>query len=100
MGIINITPDSFYDGGKTFSEKEILKQAEKMLSEGATFLDVGGYSTRPGAEDISDTEEIRRVVEAIESILKRFPGTRSEEHTSELQSRENLVCRLLLEKKN
>lgn len=73
MGIINITPDSFYDGGKTFSEKEILKQAEKMLSEGATFLDVGGYSTRPGAEDISDTEEIRRVLEAIESILKRFP---------------------------
>ncbi len=73
MGIINITPDSFYDGGKTFSEKEILKQAEKMLSECATFLDVGGYSTRPGAEDISDTEEIRRVLEAIESILKRFP---------------------------
>lgn len=73
MGIINVTPDSFYDGGKTFSEKEILKQAEKMLSEGATFLDVGGYSTRPGAEDISDTEEIRRVLEAIESILKRFP---------------------------
>ena len=73
MGIINVTLDSFYDGGKTFSEKEILKQAEKMLSEGATFLDVGGYSTRPGAEDISDTEEIRRVLEAIESILKRFP---------------------------
>ncbi len=73
MGIINVTPDSFYDGGKTFSEKEILKQAEKMLSEGATFLDVGGYSTRPGAEDISETEEIRRVVESIESMLKRFP---------------------------
>ena len=53
MGIINVTPDSFYDGGKTFSEKEILKQAERMLSEGATFLDVGGYSTRPGAEDKS-----------------------------------------------
>jgi len=73
MGIINVTPDSFYDGGKTFSEKEILKQAEKMLSEGATFLDVGGYSTRPGAEDISETEEIRRAVEAVESMLKRFP---------------------------
>jgi dihydropteroate synthase len=51
----------------------MLKQTEKMLSEGATFLDVGGYSTRPGAEDISDTEEIRRVLEAIENILKRFP---------------------------
>ncbi len=73
MGIINVTPDSFYDGGKTFSEKEILKQAEKMLSEGATFLDIGGYSTRPGAEEISETEEIKRIVEAIESILKNFP---------------------------
>ena len=73
MGIINVTPDSFYDGGKTFSEKEILKQAERMLSEGATFLDVGGYSTRPGAEEISETEEIRRAVEAVECILKRFP---------------------------
>lgn len=73
MGIINVTPDSFYDGGKTFSEKDILKQAKKMLSEGATFLDVGGYSTRPGADEISENEEIRRVVEAIESILKKFP---------------------------
>ncbi len=73
MGIINVTPDSFYDGGKTFSEKEILKQAEKMLSEGATFLDLGGYSTRPGADEISDNDEIRRVVVAIESILKNFP---------------------------
>lgn len=73
MGIINVTPDSFYDGGKTFSEKDILKQAEKMLSEGATFLDVGGYSTRPGADEISEKEEIRRVVTAIENILKKFP---------------------------
>ncbi len=73
MGIINVTPDSFYDGGKTFSEKEILKQAEKMLSEGAAFLDIGGYSTRPGADEISGTEEIRRVAEAVEIILKNFP---------------------------
>ena len=73
MGIINITPDSFYDGGKTFSEKEMLKQAEVMLLEGATFLDVGGYSSRRGADDVSEAEEIRRVVEAIESILKNFP---------------------------
>ncbi len=73
MGIINITPDSFYDGGKTFSEKEILKQAEEMLLEGATFLDVGGYSSRPGAEEISIAEETKRVVEAIEGILKKFP---------------------------
>ncbi|MCB0455689.1 MAG: dihydropteroate synthase, partial [Aequorivita sp.] len=72
MGIINITPDSFYDGGKTFSEKEIMEQAERMLSEGATFLDVGGYSTRPGAEEVSGKDEIERVVGAIEAILKRF----------------------------
>ena len=75
MGIINVTPDSFYDGGKTFSEKEILKQAQKMLSEGATFIDIGGYSTRPGAEEISENEEIKRVVFAIEIILKNFPET-------------------------
>ena len=73
MGIINVTPDSFYDGGKTFSEDEILKQAEKMLADGATFLDVGGYSTRPGAEEISEKEEIDRVVKAIIVILKKFP---------------------------
>ncbi|MCB0465765.1 MAG: dihydropteroate synthase [Aequorivita sp.] len=74
MGIINVTPDSFYDGGKTFSEKEILKQAEKMISEGATFLDIGGYSTRPGADEISENEEIQRVVEGIKCILKKFPN--------------------------
>lgn len=73
MGIINVTPDSFYDGGKTFSKTEILKQAEKMLLEGATFLDIGGYSTRPGAEDVSEKEETKRTVSAIELILKKFP---------------------------
>lgn len=73
MGIINATPDSFYDGGKTFSGNEILKQAEEMLSEGATFLDIGGYSSRPGAEEISAAEETKRVVQAIEIILKSFP---------------------------
>ena len=75
MGIINVTLNSFYDGGKTFSEKEILKQAEKMVSEGATFLDIGGYSTRPNAEEISEKEEIKRVVTAVEIILKSFPET-------------------------
>lgn len=73
MGIINVTPDSFYDGGKTFAGKEILKQAEKMLSEGATFLDVGGYSTRPGADVISEAEETERVVSAVKEIVKHFP---------------------------
>lgn len=73
MGILNITPDSFYDGGKSFSEKDILVQAEKMLCEGATFLDVGGYSTRPSADDISEGEESRRVERAITLIVKNFP---------------------------
>lgn len=73
MGIINITPDSFYDGGKTFTETEILKQAKEMLSEGATFLDIGGYSSRPGADEISEAEETERVVGAIQLILKSFP---------------------------
>lgn len=75
MGIINITPDSFYDGSRSFSEIDILKQAEKMLDEGATFLDIGGYSTRPGADEISEDEEIKRVVTATEAILKKFPKT-------------------------
>lgn len=73
MGIINMTPDSFYDGGKLQTEKEILLQAEKMLKEGATFLDIGGYSSRPGAEEVSETEELQRVIPAIASIMKHFP---------------------------
>ncbi|WP_121908187.1 dihydropteroate synthase [Ulvibacter antarcticus] len=75
MGIINCTPDSFYDGGKTVSIREIVAQADKMLNEGATFLDVGGYSSRPGAEDVSEEEELKRVIPAITAILKAFPKT-------------------------
>lgn len=73
MGILNVTPDSFYDGGRYRHEKEILRQAEKMLGEGATFLDVGGYSSRPGAGDIPQEEELRRVLPAIRSIMRQFP---------------------------
>lgn len=75
MGIVNITPDSFYDGGKSTSEAAILKQVEKMLKDGATFIDVGGYSSRPNAEDISVQEEIDRAIPAIELILSHFPDT-------------------------
>ena len=74
MGILNITPDSFYDGGKYTTETSILKKTEKMLSEGASFLDVGGYSSRPGAEEISVEEELRRVIPAIKAIAKEFPA--------------------------
>lgn len=75
MGILNITPDSFYDGGKLKDDKAILGQAEKMLNEGASFLDVGGYSSRPGAVDVSINEEISRVIPALELVLKHFPDT-------------------------
>ncbi|MAO08303.1 MAG: dihydropteroate synthase [Alteromonas sp.] len=73
MGILNVTPDSFFDGGKHNHERAFLLQAEKMLSEGATFLDIGGYSSRPGAEDVSEVEELNRVIPAVESLLENFP---------------------------
>ena len=74
MGILNLTPDSFFEGSRvSLEEKMILQSAEKMIAEGADFLDLGGYSTRPGAEDISIDEEINRVVPAIGLIKKAFP---------------------------
>ncbi len=75
MGIINVTPDSFYDGGKTTLPREILSQAEEMLNEGASFLDIGGYSSRPGADDVTEDEELSRVLPAVEAICKEFPDT-------------------------
>ena len=75
MGIINITPDSFYDGGATTTETQIIKQASKMIEQGATFLDLGGYSSRPGATDISQQLEINRVIPAIKAIIRAFPKT-------------------------
>ncbi|MEP1033861.1 dihydropteroate synthase [Ekhidna sp.] len=73
MGIINVTPDSFFSGSRKEVTDDILETAEMMLSEGATFLDIGGYSSRPGAEDISIEDEIARVVNPIEAIKKQFP---------------------------
>lgn len=73
MGVLNVTPDSFYDGNKFKDEKAMLTQVEKMISEGADFIDVGGYSTRPGAEDISIDEELKRTIPAIQLIIKKFP---------------------------
>ncbi len=74
MGILNLTPDSFYDGGKLGSEKEIIYQAEKMLKEGATFLDLGGYSSRPGANFVSEADELNRVLPAVKTLIKEFPN--------------------------
>lgn len=73
MGIINITPDSFYDGGNYLSQSSILKQAEKLLYEGATFLDLGAFSSRPGADLITEKEEIERLAPALQAISKAFP---------------------------
>lgn len=73
MGILNLTPDSFYDGGIYKDEKKILKHVDKMLNEGATFIDVGGYSSHPNAEHVNETEELRRILPIITLVLKEFP---------------------------
>lgn len=73
MGILNVTPDSFYEGSRQHGEKELLLQAEKMLAEGADILDIGGYSSRPGATDISEEEEWQRVGMAVKLLVKHFP---------------------------
>lgn len=75
MGILNITPDSFYDGGQFKDSKSILVQTEKLISEGATFVDVGAYSSRPGANFVSENEELHRIIPVAELILKHFPKT-------------------------
>ena len=73
MGIINVTPDSFYDGGRLKTEKDILVLAEKMLKEGAAILDIGGTSTRPGAHEVSEEDELARVITPLENIHRNFP---------------------------
>ncbi|PIY10698.1 MAG: dihydropteroate synthase [Flexibacter sp. CG_4_10_14_3_um_filter_32_15] len=72
MGILNVTPDSFYEESRIKDDSAILKKASQMLEEGATILDIGGYSTRPNADDISIEEEINRVIPSIHSIKKEF----------------------------
>ena len=73
MGILNVTPDSFYDGGKYKSLKEILNHVEKMIEDGMDILDIGGYSSRPGAKDITIDEELNRVIPIIKELKKIFP---------------------------
>lgn len=73
MGILNITPDSFFDGGKYKSDLEFLSQTEKMLQEGATFIDIGAYSSRPGATHISLEEELQRSLPIVTRLVKEFP---------------------------
>ena len=73
MGILNVTSNSFYDGGKYSDEKSILSQVERMLAEGATFIDVGAYSSKPNAAYVSNEEEISRLLPVIKSVVKHFP---------------------------
>jgi len=73
MGILNVTPNSFYDGGKHNTLDAALKQTEKMILEGSTFIDVGGASSKPGVEEISIDEELKRVLPVIEKICLAFP---------------------------
>ncbi len=73
MGIINITPDSFYKGSRVEGTDAVLRQAEQMLKDGATILDIGGQSTRPGSERLSDVEELKRVIDPVGVIHKHFP---------------------------
>jgi len=75
MGIINSTPDSFYAGSRHQTEQAILQQTEQQLAEGATFIDIGGHSTRPGAETVPRETEWERTIPAIRAILKHFPET-------------------------
>lgn len=74
MGILNVTPNSFYDGRKYTDHKQILNHVEKMLTDGANFIDVGGYSSKPNAELVSEDEELSRVLPIIQKIVKEFPN--------------------------
>ena len=73
MGILNVTPNSFYDGGKHKEINSIIHQVDKMLSEGADFIDIGAYSSKPSAEFVSEEEEIKRLVHIIKELVETFP---------------------------
>ncbi|WFO15887.1 dihydropteroate synthase [Cellulophaga baltica 4] len=73
MGVLNCTPDSFYDGGKYKNETEIINQVQKMLVDGATFIDIGAYSSRPGALQVNEEEELKRIIPIVTLVLKEFP---------------------------
>lgn len=74
MGVLNITPDSFYDGGRYFDQQSIIDQAARLIDEGADMIDIGGYSSRPGAEHIPVQEELSRILPVLETIRKHYPS--------------------------
>ncbi|WCO02445.1 dihydropteroate synthase [Psychroserpens ponticola] len=73
MGILNVTPDSFYDGGRFRNSSAIMRQVDQMLEEGATFIDIGAYSSKPNAEDVSEAEELQRILPIVDLIIRNFP---------------------------
>ena len=73
MGIVNVTPDSFYEPSRRTTEAEVLRTVERIVCDGGQIVDVGGYSSRPLADDVSEEEEIRRLSWGLESILREFP---------------------------
>lgn len=75
MGILNVTPDSFYDGGSYSTEDLIIKRAGQILVEGGRFIDIGAYSTRPGADEVSTEEEIARLLPAVKTVKKHYPDS-------------------------
>ncbi|MBN8567043.1 MAG: dihydropteroate synthase [Flavobacteriales bacterium] len=75
MGILNVTPNSFYDGGKYQHKKEILNRVETMLAEGADFIDIGAYSSKPNAELVTEQEEMQRLLPVVDAVLQAFPST-------------------------
>ena len=74
MGVLNITPDSFYANSRTMALEDILQKARQMADDGATFIDIGGYSTRPNADDVPEAVELERVLPAIEALKKHLPA--------------------------
>ncbi|EDP94589.1 dihydropteroate synthase [Kordia algicida OT-1] len=75
MGILNVTPDSFFDGGLYKDAKSILTKVEKMVTDGATFIDIGAYSSRPNAPHVSEEEEKQRLLPIVKLVLEKFPET-------------------------
>lgn len=73
MGILNVTPDSFYDGGRFRNSSSVMRQVDQMLEEGASFIDVGAYSSKPNAENVSESEELQRILPVVDLIIKNFP---------------------------
>lgn len=91
MGILNLTPDSFYSVSRVSSDSLLLKRVESMLIDGATFIDIGAYSSRPGGEFVSELEESERLFPAIETILKEFPNALISADTFRSKIAENAI---------